>query len=435
MMYRDEAADRRMAETPSLAAYLPYILAYPLRGHGPAVWLMLTIMLWFGMQSVMGIAMFAIAAPWTFHYAEAVIDQSALGRATPPNFGGDMIYLGGMRAMQPLVGALPIVGAYVLTLDAGRGSQLVLIAASALLYPAFLLVLAAEGNLYSALNPLRAVKTMFSIGAPYFLVCGLLGGVAALAIYAVGSLALFGALLVTIYLLMVVFHLLGYVAFHNHEKLGLLLKRPPPTDESRALEAQGERLKAVLSRIDTAATPEEGYKALLAENVIPGDPRLFHEELFEQLQHKGQVQAKREPLLHAQGARLIGVLLRGKRAARALDIAETCYDFHRDFQFEVPAHAVELAQLALQQKRLGLFRRLTHDAAARYGADPAAVSLAFLTARDAYENGHDEARARDILQPLLMHVGHPWARQIAAYARALTLAPPKRQSSEGGAAL
>ena len=429
MHLRDEAADRRMAETPSLGAYLPHILAYPLKGHGAFVVVFLAVLLWFGTASILGIALFAIAAPWTFHYFEGVIEQSSLGRATPPIFGGNMIYLGGIRALQPLIGLGIIAASYTLAFNAGLGARLAVLVAGAFWYPAFLLVLAVEGNILAALNPLRAVRTIVAVGPAYLGICVVMVGAVAIGKYAAGTAATFLALLTGIYLAMVVFHMLGYVAFHRHAQLGLLLKVAPPTDESRAMDAQDERLKVLLAKIDASSGSEAASVALYAEPGGPAYLRIFHEELFEQLQVKGQVQRRREPLIHAQGSRLITQLLREKRAARALDIAETCYDFHKDFQPEQPAQAVELAQMALLSKRLGLFKRLTHDAATRYDQDAAAVSLQFLVAKDAYENGGDEARAREILAPLLADEGHPLARQIAAYARALGAAtgPPQRK--------
>ena len=417
MQLRDEAADRRMAETPSLARYLPRILGYPLQGHGIPVTLFLATLLWFGMQSIFGIALFAIAAPWTFHYFEAVIEQSAHGRATPPNFGGDMIYLGGIRALAPLIGLGLIAAAYTLAFSAGPAARIAVLVAGALFYPAFLLVLTVEGSPVSALNPLKLAQAIAAVGAPYLGVCALLSLAAGVAVFAVNPAALFSALLISLYLCLVVFHMLGYVAFHHAAKLGLSLKAPPPTDESRALEAQQQRLAALLAKIDASTMPGDALKALLAEPGGPADLRLFHEELFEQLQVAAQV--KRKPLIHAQGARLIALLLRERRAARALDIADTCYDFDRRFELEAPAHAVALAEAALQARRFTLFERLTHDAATRYANNPAAVSLAFLVAKHACDHGRDEERARELLKPLLNHTAHPWARQIAAYARAL----------------
>lgn len=417
-MERDAAADRRMAETASLAAYLPRILWYPLSGHGLPALLMFTFFLWMGMQSVFGMALFAIAAPWVFHYAEGVIDATAHGRATPPRFGGDMIYIGGMRAMRPLIGVGLIAGAYILSYDHGTGARIAALGLGALLFPAFMLVLTVENSVAAALNPLQLVPAIAGVGRAYPAICLALAGSAAVIIYAVNQAALLGALFVSIYLWLMSFHLLGYVAYHRAEKLGLRVKTAAPTDDSRRMEMQEQRLATVLRNIDAALMNKDLDAAGAALHAVeggPADARVYHEELFEQMQRRQKAE-----LVHAQGQRLISQLILEKRLARALDIAETCFDTHPDFATARPGQAVVLAEAALTARRDGLFVRLTKDAPRHYGQDPAVGSLAFLSAKYWCERKHDDARAREILAPLLAQSAHPQHRQIAAYAKAIT---------------
>lgn len=417
-MIRDDAADRRMAETPSLAAYLPRILAYPLSGHALPALLLFSVLLWFGLQSVFGIALLAISAPWVFHYAEAVIERTAAGTASPPQFGGDMIYLGSsVSAFRPLVGVLLIATGLWLVRDGSAGQQVAVLAAGALLFPAYMLVLTIENSLLAALNPLKLAQAVTGVGPAYFAVCLVLAGAAAGIVSTVGQGALFTSLVVSIYLWLASFHLLGYVAYHRAGRLGLLVKTEAPTEASRLLEQQAARIAETLRNVDAALTPldlPKAAKALLATPPGPADGRAFHEELFE------KIQMRRKPeLVHLQGARLVTALLNERRVARALDVAETCYDAHRDFPLEHPAQAAVLAEAALAARREGLFERLTHDAPRRYAGHPVAVSLQFLRAKFWCELKRDDARAREALRPLLTQTGHPQHRQILAYARAI----------------
>jgi hypothetical protein len=419
MMERDAAADRRMADTPALLKYLPRILLYPLTGHAIGTLLLLTVLLWFGLQSVMGIAMLAIATPWVFQYAEGVIDSTAQGRATPPRFGGDMLFIGSMRALRPLIGVALVVAGYMLARPHGPAAQVAALAAGALLFPGFMLVLAVDGSPLSALNPLRLIPAIVAVGRAYLVACLILVAAAATVVFVIANqVALFAALLVSIYLWLMTFHLLGYLAFHRADKLGLAVKVPAPTDESRRMDEQNLRLAAVLRNIDAALEQKNldaAGKALYADPAGPADARLFHEELFEQLQRR-----RNTALIHAQGQRLITQLIRDKRVARALDVAETCFDTHRDFATEQGAQAVVLAEAALQAKRDGLFERLVLDAPRRYGNDAAVVSLAFLNAKFCCERRRDDEQARAILKPLLGQTSHPQHRQILAYARAIS---------------
>lgn len=416
---RDPAADRRMAETPNLAKYLPRILLYPLSGHALATLLLLGTFLWLGMQSIFGIALLAIAAPWTFHYAEAVIDQTAAGRATPPQFGGEMIFLGSnFGALRPLLGIALAVSGWKFARAYGPDAEIAALAVAAFLLPAWMLLVATHDSLLVAFNPAKLIGAIVGIGVTYFAVCLILALAAAGVVVSVGTgvqpVAIFGS----IYLWLMTFHLLGYVAYHRAEQLGFPVKTPAPTEASRAMERQSERVAAVLRGVDAALNARDldgAGRALLSDPGGPADPRLFHEELFEELQRRRNV-----ALVHLQGQRLVSLLVREKRLARALDIAETCFDAHRDFAPDTGAQAVALADAALQARREGLFQRLTHDAATRYAGTPTAVSLQFLAAKQACDK-RDEARARELLRPLLAQKDHPQHRQIAAFAKALGL--------------
>lgn len=429
MLERDHAADRRMAETGRLLKYLPCILLYPLTGQALLTTLLLSTLLWFGVQSIFGVIILAVSAPWTFHYAEGVIEETARGRATPPPFRGEMIFLGSnLGALRPLVGVALAVYGWDFARDYGPGAEIAALGLAAFLFPAFMLVVTVENSVLSALNPAKLFQAIVGVGVAYLALCLVLTLAAAGVVLAVrtgapgmglGATLSFGAIFVSIYLWLMTFHLLGYVAFHRAEQLGLPVKTPAVTEATLAMERQAARLAAVLRNVDAALAAKDldaAGRALTADPGGPADARLFHEELFEEIQH---ARRRNVALVHLQGQRLISLLVREKRVPRALDVAETCFDAHPDFQPETPEHAVVLAEAALQAKREGLFRRLTGDREKRYAGTPTLVSLQFLAARHAYEHGRDEARARELLAPLLAHSTHPRHRQIAAYAKAL----------------
>lgn len=414
---RDAVADRHMTNTPALGAYLPHILLYPLSGHALPALLMFTLFLWLGLQSILGIALLAIVSPWVFHYAEAVIERTAQGQATPPQFGGDMIFLGGLSALRPLIGIALIIGAWSVARPAGPAAAAATLAAGVFLFPAFMLLLTIQNSVAAALNPLQWLQVIAGAGWAYPGACLVLvtaaGGAVLLANHAGLALTLF----MLIYAWLMVCHLLGYVAYHRAEKLGLDVKPHLQPEERRKQEQQQTRLNSVLMKIDAALAEKNlqaAGEALYAEPGGPANVLLFHEELFQMLERRGNAS-----LLHAQGQRLIRLLIQHKRAAQALDVAETCFDAHRDFTPATAEQAVLLAEQALQAKRLGLFERLSADSHVRHAGTPAAVALAFLKAKYWYEHRHDEVQARAALKPLLAEKQHPQHRQIAAYARAL----------------
>jgi len=422
MHLRDAAADQRMVDTPSMLAYLPRILAYPVSGHALPALVLFTGLLWIGLQSILGIALLAIVSPWVLHYAEAIIERTAQGQATAPQFGGDMIYIGGLSALRPLVGVALIATLWYALRPAGPAAGAAVLALGAFLFPAFMLVLVTHGRLWAALNPLILAIAIAGVGPAYLLLCALLAGAAAAALYVAGQSGLALALFVGIYTWLLTCHLLGFVAFHRAERLGL----PAPvriTSEERALQAQHEaRLAGVLAAVDAALARgdlQAAGAALYAEAGTPRMQRQFHEELFQQMERR-----RKPALIHAQGARLIAVLLAERGLARALEIAEACFDAHADFVPETAQQALMLAEEALRARREGLLERIASAAARRYADRPELqISLAFLRARACYELRRDEAQARALLAPLLGANEHPQHAQIAAYARALAPRP------------
>lgn len=414
---RDPAADQRMVDTPSLLAYLPQILLYPLSGHALAALLLFTVLLWIGLQNITGIALLAIASPWVFQYAQGVIERTSIGQATPPIFGGDMIYLGGLSALRPLAGIGLLAGAWQWARATHPGTEVVVLIVGALFYPAHLLLLAIDDRLLPAFNPLALLHAMVGVGWSYFSVCLLLAS-AAYAAWSVASqsgLAL--ALFVLIYAWLMACHLLGFVVFHRAEELGLSPRDRTTSDEKRAQTEFQTRLDAVLARIDDALSRRDLQAAadvLYAEAGDPERQRAFHVDLFELL-----IRRRQPALLHAQGARLIALLFRENRAAQALDVASSCIDERADFAPEKPEHATALLEEALRTRQGELFDRLLGAASKQWHEPPHAVTLRFLDARASCEIRRDDARARELLAPLLVHTTHPQHRQISALARAL----------------
>ncbi|MEQ1439732.1 hypothetical protein AAG565_10230 [Fontimonas sp. SYSU GA230001] len=416
---RDPVADQRMVDTPSLLAYLPWILSYPITGHALAALILFTALLWIGLQSVAGIALLAIASPWVFQYAQAVIERTAVGQATPPVFGGDMLYLGGLSALRPLLGLGLLAGAWQWTRSAHPGAEAAVLVVGALLYPAHLLLLATDERLSPAFNPLALLHVIAGVGLSYPAVCLLLAA-AAWAAWSVASQAgLALALFVLIYAWLMTCHLLGFVVFHRAEQLGLSAPDRTTTDEKRAQAEFQARLDGVLARVDAALSRRDLQAAADTLYAEPGDARrrrAFHVELFEQLERRRQ-----PPLLHVQGARLIALLLAEHRVAQALEVAGSCVDARADFAPERPEHAMALLEEALRTRQDGLFDRLLAAAIAQWPDGPQAVTLRFLAARASCELKHDDAHARELLKPLLNETGHPQHRQIVALARALAV--------------
>lgn len=428
----DEAADSRMASARSLRGYAPYLLLYPLSGYclpvllagTPIVWMLVQTLQAFArgepyamIAALLRISLVAIGSSWLLSYALRVIDTTARGHAMPPPMAGSTVHDHGLWLLRALPYPAAFVSLYYALLPADARLAAGVAALGALLWPAHALSLATEGSALSAISPLRLLRIIAGAGLLYALPC------AALALAAWGlahQASVAQGLLwsgIGLYCVFASCHLLGYVGFRRHAALGLDVEVGDPREKQQRRE-QALRLEMLCARIDECLLRgdlEAAARELRAEPGGPADVRQFHEDLFARLLTRGKL-----PLILLQGRRLITLLLDGGRHARALEVCEQCLNRDRHFEPETPRQLELLAREAAASRLDGLLERLLRDLAQRYPDDLIVLDGGLLLARYWCEQRNDDARALEILQPLLALTAHPRHAQAAALARALT---------------
>jgi len=417
----DPEADQLMVGTEAVWAYLPQLLRYPLRGYALNIVVMMGAWIWLcGYAGIFGIPAAGILFGWMGHYFMGVVSQTASGHAIPPPLGTEVLFQGDKLRLALLVMYITAVLSFTFSLTRTEhpGFALMLFALGVFLLPAFIACLSLEPTAIHALNPLTWVTFVLHTGVPYLIACLMLAGVGFLAVVLAGHLAGVLSGMLTIYLLMFACHLVGFIAYHHHEDLNLAVSVAKPTEESRALEAQAERLRTLLAKVDGSLqvkNPQAARDALLAENSAGLiNPRLFNEDVFEALRLRHE-----DALSLIQGARLIQVLMREKRVSRALDICEQCLDISARFTPEPAALVLPMAEEAVRIQRLRLFEKLAAAVLARWPDGDEAAAVQFLKARQLAEQKQDDA-ARALLAPLLARESHPWRARIVALHSALS---------------
>ena len=416
----DPEADQLMAETPELWLYLPKLLYYPVRGYGLMVTLTLGVALWIiGYAGVWGIPAAGIIFGWMSYYFMDVVQRSAVGRAIPPPMGSEVLFQGDKLRLAMLVGY--IGGFTLLILSAYHAGErrlgLLVFALGVYFLPAFLAALALQPDILSVLNPLRMLKFVWYTGVAYLFAALVLAVVGFLGVALSGHMSALSSDILLVYGLIFVCHMVGYVAYHRHEQLDIAVSVEKPTDATRAEAAQAIRIHEILTRVDRhlqANTPTAARDVLLSEDGAElMNPRAFHEELFEGLRLRHQ-----DALSLVQGQRLLQILVKEKRYARALDICEQCLDLDKTFVPEPGSQVGPLAEQALKDKRLPLFARLDAAVHARNPKGDEAVCMQFLKAQ-ALVGQKQDAAALTLLTPLVGRKEHPWAPRIQALHRAL----------------
>lgn len=424
----DAAADQRMAGSRGVLAWLPQVLLYPLRGHAPPIILLVTLMLGFGSGGLVGFPLLVVGMLFLAHYAIRVIEQTSLGHARPPRLGGDALMLADRFTWAAMLAPLALLSLHF------RGADAAVIAL-ALLLPAHWIALASTRSLVSALHPLRLMQIVVVTGPAYLAVCALALAAALAGRWLSAELSSLLLLAIWLYALFAACHLLGFVAYQRHERLGIgvQVERPAQQLERTQLEDQAQRIEQlvqVLSATQQAGDSEGAAKLLRDTQPGAADARQFHETLYERLKL-----AQLRGLALTQAARMIGFLLDRRLSDRALEIFENAADRDPRFQAESALHYPPLAERALETRQYTLLARLLDSAQAGFPGDPALRLLDLVRVRELFDHRRDAQAARTVLDALGPLDRHPQAAALGGYARALGAGRlrPEPQAAGGAA--
>lgn len=413
-------ADRLMVSTPQLWRYLPQLLYYPVRGYGLGIVLVMGFLAWLaGYAGPFGIALTAVLSGWLGHYCMLVVSQTANGHAVPPPLGTEVLFQGDKLRFGLLICYLGTLSLLLLPLLRPEHPAWGMAAflAGIYLFPAFLASLALQGDLLAAINPFTWVRFAWQMGLPYLLASLVLAGVGFLMVFLSGHAGEVVGTLLTLYTLIFVCHLIGYVAYHRQDEIGLAVAVQRPTPELEAALAQAAHFKEVMATVDRhldAHEPRTALAALMADDGMElPNPRGYHEDLFEALRQRHQ-----DELSLQQGSRLIRLLVQQKHLSRALDICELCLDVSRHYVTQPASLMPQLAEQAWRDKRLPLFARIADQVLAALPGSDEAVSVQFLKAQMLVQDKKDAA-ALALLTPLLGRTAHPLHGRIAALHQAL----------------
>ncbi|HEY1773616.1 MAG TPA: hypothetical protein VGH91_10545 [Gammaproteobacteria bacterium] len=416
----DPEADHLMVSTPELLLYLPRLLAYPVRGYGLFVTVTFGIFLWIiGYAGVWGIPASGILLGWISYYFMDVVQRTATGHAIPPPMGSEVMFQGDKLRLGMLVGYIGAVVLLTLSARSAGHPGLAALAVCVGIYvlPAFVASLALQPDLLSILNPLVLLKFLWHTGFAYLMASLMLAAVGFAGFALAGHVSALSSDILLIYGLIFVSHMVGYVAYHKQDELGIAVTVERPTEEGLAEQNQAMRVAELLAEVDRhlqAGMPKTARDVLLSDDgEEQPNPRAFHEELFEGLRLRHQ-----DALSLVQGTRLIQFLVKERRLPRALDILEQCLDVSKAYLPEPASLAGLLAEQALKDKRMPLFARLDAAVRARAPQGDEAVSLQFLKAQ-ALVGQKQDAAGLSLLTPLLARSGHPWAPRIQALHQAL----------------
>ena len=340
-------------------------------------------------------------------YCFAVIEDTALGHIKPLPVSNAMIS-SEMELPFKLFAMIAAIqfGLHWVGVHLGLIPYLIALIISNLAVPANIMVLAMEHSFFAALNPVVVFPVILRIGAPYLFLCLLLFLLQISEMTTLRTLlhilpyssayAVF--LFTTMFFTVVMAHMLGYVLYQYHEKLGFVIQneanevdtkskasQPPLSSEIRTAEIlvqEGKHKEAIdqLSKyLVNNPSDREANIRYLKLLVITGDA----EQLFSKAQ------------------KYISYLFAQKKFTQALSVFLIVHQAHKKFQ---PAQADERLVIAKLLQQGGQAKAAVAILNNLHGDFPSFKKIPeayLLVAKTLCEQLNDDKKSRQVLQFLM----------------------------------
>lgn len=336
-------------------------------------------------------------------YAYAALESSAQGMADPPAVTVELV-TGSMSLPFKQLLVFLLMGSALVAAKTLLGAAAVALLAC-LMYlwlPASVMELATSHSLMCAINPLRLTSAIRAIGWPYallwfFLLLLSCGNTALQSLLWKGegtTLVWFGYSLLSMYFMLAMFHLMGYVIFQYHEPLGYPVEqafsRPPAEPGARSVMNQ---VAMLLQEGQTAEAKRVLKQKIAFERGDLGLRRQYHKLLL--------LSEDRDELArHAQG--YLTVLLSARSERAAAEVARDSLNLVPDFRPALPEQVYPLMLQLKEMRESAHAVRLARNFHQRHPAHADLPAIYFLAAKMLCEDLRQDAQALKILDFLLL---------------------------------
>ncbi len=290
---------------------------------------------------------------------------------------------------------------------------------TALILPASIMVLAVEHSFFRAVNPVTLLGVIKRIGAPYFIMClflfFLLSGEDLLTklmiIYLPETIYQPLAYFISMYFILIMFHMMGYVLYQYHEQLGYNISReytekaaPQSTTESEP----GLREVQILLR---EGKVEEAKQRLISlVQAQPGN-MACREKLHKLLLTTADVAG-----LRAYSGDYIVRLMLEKRPSEALRVYSDCYQLDKAFKFGSGQQRHEMAKLLYKNGQARAALSLLSNMHRDYPGYEGIPDAYLLVAKILCESFNEDGKARQVLDFVqAKYPHHPRLPEVMEY--------------------
>lgn len=426
------------ADAPDIVLFwqrLPEFFRYPLHAEP------LTHMVFWSLAMLVGALFsprFVQLVAWLFfiRYAYEVLDETAIGRLDPDKY--HVSSASGRDSLPYKQFAIFVALIFLLVFAARAGG---LIYGAVLIFillslPASVINLTMTRSFWAGVNPLAAISVMTTIGLPYLALCAFLfllfASDATLLALLKPHLPLWLIMpvrnFVDMYFTLIMFHMMGYVVYQNHQALGIDVLTPPNNARADGGEAPLSAEDAIGQLIGAGQIEEALDLAEDAQRSAPDDLRANARY------HKLLALAGREDRLREHARTYLTLLLDKRRGDEALKLFDEMRARDADFAPEQPAQLLPLARALRGRRRFKEALVLLKGFDKRFPAHADIPAVYLFVAQVLSENLHQDAFAQQILNGLLAHYpDHPTrieARQLLAVIAQMQAKPPAQQQTK-----
>lgn len=378
---------------------------YPLNAVPGVIIILLTVMVAALGHTIFGIVAILLSALIFMKYAYVVLEDTSHGYLLPRPFVMTMITTDLELPFKHILNIFLMASLnylaydYSTEIDSEYLFQVVL-SITIFVLPASVMLLAAKRSFTSAFNPVLYFKVIKSIGIAYLLlyafVLMMLSSAAAAMYYLYpfipAGLHLTVNFLISMFFLLSIFNMLGYVLYQYHEKIGFGVDVEVSSSQ-RTNEELGDFVLRMPSMIEVEILVQEGEytKAkLLLEKQISAEPSDMHARgYYQKLLHVlGDVEGAK---IHC--ANFVARLMAEKKMTQAMKVFAACYKEDPEVTLAKPVQRLEMAYLYLNNGEYRLAMHLLnnlHIDHPSYSEIPEAYLLAAKIMSDKL-NQHDKA--------------------------------------------
>lgn len=361
-------------------------------------------------------------------YAYKTLDQTSQGRLTPEEHRvGDDADRKNLPYKQFLIF---LVFGFVIGFAQHLGGVVygAALIFSLLAMPASVMILTITRSFWAGLNPLGAVSMMRLIGMPYLGLCAFLFMLSAsqgvlmelLLPRLPGWLLIPAANFVSMYFMLIMFNMMGYVVFQHHHLLGVPVSS---SGAGRNTATEKDDVAATIGRLVGAGEVDQALDiAYEAQRTAPDDVAA-HERY-----HKLLALAKKDERLLNHSQRYLALLLQKGKGDEALALFRAMQARVPDYTPEQPGMLLRLAEAARRRREYKESLSLVKGFDKRFPRHTDIPAVYLFAAQVLSENLRQDAQARKLLEVLVARFpDHPVRNQASQFLTVLDkleAAPP-----------